>query len=197
MSKAPRPFDPSLKLLYMANVPQNKIFIATSIDGYIADRKGKIDYLETIPELNTVDTGYKAFVSDIDALVMGRATYETVCGFDIPWPYTIPVYVLSSSLTPGSLKFDEQVTYLKGDPSEILTKVHQDGYHRLYIDGGSVIQSFLAKDLIDEMIITVIPVLLGGGSSLFGEHEKMLQFKCIETKHFLGTVSQNRFVRVS
>ena len=179
----------------MNSTPKNKIFIATSIDGYIADRDGKIDYLETIPEINTIDTGYKAFMSDIDALVMGRTTYETVCGFDIPWPYTKPVYVLSSSLKPGSLKFDEHVTYLNGKPEEILTQVHQDGYYRLYIDGGSVIQSFLSKDLIDEMIITVIPVLLGGGSALFGEHIKMLKFKCVEVKHFLNAVSQSRFIR--
>jgi len=179
----------------LSNTPKNKIFIATTIDGYIADREGKIDYLDIFPELNTIDTGYASFISDIDALVMGRLTYETVCAFDIPWQYTKPVYVLSSRPKSGRLKFDLHVTYLKGHTNEILDQVHKDGYHKLYIDGGSVIQSFLAKDLIDEMIITIIPVLLGGGSPLFGVHNQMLHFRCTETKHFLNAVSQNKFIR--
>ncbi len=174
----------------------NRVFIATSMDGYIADRDNKIDWLDTIPEINTIDTGYNAFVERIDAFLFGRGTYETVCGFDIDWPYTKPAYVLSSKLKSGELKFDEHVTYLSGKPTEVLKRIHHNGHHNLYIDGGRVIQDFLRMDLIDEMIITTIPVLLGGGVPLFGELDSKLLFHCIETKHFLNSISQNRFVRV-
>jgi len=195
MSYAHRLSDPSLNFAIMAS-RQNKVFIATSMDGYIADKEGKIDFLDIIPEINNIDSGYAAFMADIDAMIMGRSTYETVCGFDIDWPYNIPVYVLSKTLVSGSLKFDKHVSYLKGEPNEILNSIHSAGHHNLYIDGGSVIQSFLKDDLIDEMIITTIPVILGAGAPLFGETEKLLKFNCVETKHYLNSIVQNRYLRI-
>jgi len=166
------------------------------MDGYIADKDNKIDWLDIIPEINNIDSGYKAFVEGIDAFVFGRTTYETVCGFDIEWPYKKPVYVLSSSLKSGDLRFDKHVTYLNGDTNKILETIHQNEHHDLYIDGGNVIQDFLRLDLIDEMIITVIPVLLGGGTPLFGVLNDKLLFHCLETKHYLNSISQNRYVRM-
>lgn len=174
---------------------KNKVFIATSIDGYIADKKGSIDWLESIPEINTIDNGYEAFTSKIDALVMGRVTFETVLGFDIEWPYEKPVFVLSNTMTEIPEKLKGKVHLVKGTLTEILEQIHQQGYHCLYIDGGSTIQSFLKEDLIDEMVITVIPVILGGGHPLFGDLSKSLHFECTETKHFLGKVVQNYFKR--
>ncbi len=72
---------------------KNSVFIATSIDGYIADRDGGIDWLDTIPKIKDIDSGYAAFTAEIDALLMGRITFETVLGFDIEWPYKKPVFV--------------------------------------------------------------------------------------------------------
>jgi dihydrofolate reductase len=174
---------------------KNSVFIATSIDGYIADVNGGIDWLDTIPEINDIDSGYEAFTSQIDALVMGRVTYETVLGFDIDWPYKKPVFVLSNTITSISDELRGKVHIVKGSLNEILEQIHQQGYHRLYIDGGRLIQSFLKEDLIDEMVITIIPVLLGGGYSLFGEQSQMLTFKCIVSKHYLNSIVQNHFVR--
>lgn len=174
---------------------KNKVFIATSIDGYIADKNGGIDWLDSIPEINTIDSGYEAFTSTIDAIVMGRATFETVCGFDIDWPYQKPVFVLSKTLTEIPEEYLGKAHLLKGTLSEILEQIHSQGYYRLYIDGGKLIQSFLKEDLIGEMVITVIPVLLGGGTPLFGEVEKQLDFECKESKLFLDAIVQNRFVR--
>ncbi|SHJ20520.1 dihydrofolate reductase family protein [Aquimarina spongiae] len=77
----------------------NKVFIATSLDGYIADKDGGIDWLHAIPNPDNIDMRYNEFTSQIDALVMGRTTFETVCGFDIDWPYSKKVFVLSNSLT--------------------------------------------------------------------------------------------------
>ncbi len=103
---------------------------------------------------------------------MGRATFETVCGFDIEWPYDKTVFVLSNSLTHIPEKYKGKVELVKGSLSEILKEIHNRGYYNLYIDGGKTIQSFLKEDLIDEMIITIIPYLLGAGTTLFSELPK-------------------------
>ena len=174
---------------------RNSIFIATSLDGYIADKDGGIDWLDSIPEINSIDTGYNAFMSCIDALVMGRSTFDVVCSFDIDWPYQKPVFVMSRSMTEIPEKLQDKVYLVKGTLNEILEQIHQKGYHRLYIDGGKVIQNFLKEDLIDDMIITVIPVLLGSGIPLFADLPKPLDFECKKSIIFLDKVVQNHFTR--
>ena len=77
----------------------NRVFIATSLDGFTSDRDGALDWLHSVPNPDNLDFGYAAFMEQIDAIVMGRKTFETVCGFDCDWPYTKPVFVLSRSLT--------------------------------------------------------------------------------------------------
>ncbi len=173
----------------------NKVFIATSLDGYIADSKGGIDWLDTFPEINQVDTGYAAFTADIDALVMGRITFETVCGFDMDWPYQKPVFVLSNTLTSLPDQYQGKAALVKGNLTDVLESIHAKGFHRLYIDGGKTIQSFLKEDLIDEIILTVIPVLLGGGIPLFSDLNQPLIFECKNTTLFFKKVVQNHFVR--
>lgn len=174
---------------------KNKVFIATSLDGYIADKNGAIDWLNTIPNPDHLDFGYHDFTVQIDALVMGRITFETVCGFDKEWPYQKPVFVLSNSLTEIPEKYRDKVELVTGDLTDVLKGIDQKGFKTLYIDGGKTIQSFLNEDLIDELIITIIPYLLGGGIPLFAELPQRLDFECVETKLFLGQVVQNRFVR--
>ena len=174
---------------------KNSVFIATSLDGYIADKNGGLDWLHSIPNPDNNDMGYMEFTNGIDALVMGRTTFETVIGFDVPWPYTKPVFVLSNKLKeiPNSLK--DKAFLVKGTLTEILDQIHKKGYQRLYIDGGTTIRNFLKADLIDEMILTTIPVLLGGGALLFGELPNELKFELIGTKTFLNQVSQRHYKR--
>ncbi|MDM9631465.1 dihydrofolate reductase family protein [Robiginitalea aurantiaca] len=174
---------------------KNSVFIASSLDGYIADKKGGIDWLHTIPNPNQEDMGYTDFINRIDALVMGRQTFETVCGFNVVWPYSIPVFVLSNSLKEIPEDLKEKVFLTQGSPGEILAQIHQMGFFRLYIDGGVTIRNFLKADLIDEMILTTIPILLGGGSPLFSELPKALQFELAGTKTFLDQVTQNHYLR--
>lgn len=174
---------------------KNRVFIATSIDGYIADKDGGLDWLNAIPNPEGIDMGYGEFTSQIDALVMGRTTFETVCSFGIDWPYQIPVFVLSTTLSELPAEYEGKVELVKGRLSEVLATIHKKGFTQLYIDGGKVIQSFLKEDLIDDMIITTIPTLLGGGTSLFGELADSLDFECVESKVFLEAVVQNHFVR--
>ncbi|MEM7108199.1 MAG: dihydrofolate reductase family protein [Bacteroidota bacterium] len=174
----------------------NHIFIATSLEGYIADANGGIGFLDTFPEINTFDSGYAAFTADIDALVMGRTTFQTVCSFDIDWPYEKPVFVLSNTLKSIPKKYEGKAHLVKGTLTEILDQIHLQGYKRLYIDGGATIQSFLKADLIDSMVLTIIPVLLGSGIPLFGELSDPLKFECFESKVYLNKIVQNHFRRL-
>lgn len=175
---------------------KNSVFIATSLDGYIADKNGGIEWLHAIPNPGNEDMGYTKFTKDIDALVMGRTTFETVCGFDIDWPYQKPVFVLSNSLKEIPENYAGKVFLVKGTLTEILAQIHAKGYHRLYVDGGTTIQGFLREDLIDEMVITTIPILLGGGFPLFSELVQELKFELVESQVFLNQVVQSHFKRI-
>lgn len=174
---------------------KNSIFIATSIDGFIADKNGGLDWLHSIPNPDNNDMGYVEFTNRIDALVMGRKTFETVIGFDVPWPYDKPVFVLSNKLEEIPESHKDKAILAKGSPTEILEQIHAKGYERLYIDGGTTIRNFLNADLIDEMILTTIPILLGGGSSFFAELPKELKFELVETKTFLDQITQSHYKR--
>jgi dihydrofolate reductase len=174
----------------------NKVFIATSLDGYIADKNGGIDWLHNIPNPDKLDMGYSNFMQGIDAIVMGRNTFETICGFDIEWPYTVPVFVLSNSLNNIPEKFKNKAEIIKGDLPKIIREIHTKGYQNLYIDGGKTIQSFLDQNLINEIIVTIIPIILGDGIPLFNKINKTITFKCIHTLLFSNHIVQNHFVLV-
>lgn len=176
---------------------KNSVFIATSLDGFIADKNGGIDWLQSIPNPENIDMGYNKFTSSIDAIVMGRNTFETVCGFDIDWPYSQPVFVLSQTLTELPQKYNGKAKLVKGTLAEILEQIHEKGCFKLYIDGGGTIQSFLKADLIDEMVITIIPILLGDGAPLFSGLTEKLDFECFDTKLYLNKIVQNHFRRVT
>jgi len=175
--------------------PKTIVYIAQSLDGYIADSKGQIDWLEAIPNPDGAMMGYDLLMQDVEAIIMGRGTYETVIGFDIEWPYQIPVYVLSSKLKAIPNHLSQKVFILNGNLDFILNTLSKKGYTGLYIDGGTTIQSFLARDLIDELRVTTIPVLLGGGHSLFGTLETRLEWTHIKTSVYLDQLVQSHYKR--
>jgi len=174
---------------------KNSVFIGISIDGYIADRNGGLEWLDMIPNTENSDMGYIEFTSDIDALVMGRTTFETVLGFDVDWPYEKPVFVLSTTLDEIPESHNGKAFLVKGSLVEILSQIHNQGFYRLYIDGGATIQSFLRADLIDELVISTIPVLLGGGSPLFSELPDHLEFELVDTRTYLNQITQTHYKR--
>jgi len=175
---------------------KNLVFIATSLDGFIADRDGGLDWLQSVPNPDNLDLGYEKFIKRVDAIVMGRSTYDVVRSFGIDWPYKIPVFVLSSTLDSPAEDLKDKVEVLNGSPLEVLKEIHGKGYTRLYIDGGITIQNFLKADLIDEMIITTIPVFLGGGFPLFGELSEEMGFELVGSEVYLDALVQSSYQRL-
>ncbi|MCP4116784.1 MAG: dihydrofolate reductase [Desulfobacteraceae bacterium] len=173
----------------------NIVYIATSLDGYISDKDGGLDWLQMVPNPDNLDFGWANFMNRIDAVVMGRKTFETVCSFDCDWPYTKPVFVLSSSLKSFPEEYEGKAEAIGGPVSEVLKTIKNKGYEHLYIDGGVTVQNFLKEDLIDEMIITVIPVLLGGGTPLFSELPKQMEFECVKSEVILDAMVKNHYRR--
>ncbi len=171
------------------------VFIARSLDGFIADRKGDLEWLNAVPNPEQLDLGYEQFIQGVDAIVMGRNTYDTVRSFDMEWPYNKPVFVLSKTLTSLPDEFEGKAEIVKGSIHEILEQIHQRGFTRLYIDGGITVQNFLREDLIDEITITTIPILLGGGSSLFGELPGELEFEHVKSVLYLDALVQDSYRR--
>lgn len=166
-----------------------------SLDGYIADKNGGLDWLHTIPNPDNDDMGFVDFMNSVDALVMGRTTFETVLGFDVEWPYNKPVFVLSNRMEEIPESHQGKAFLVKGTLSEILAQIHEKGFEKLYIDGGTTIRNFLKEDLIDEMILSRIPILLGGGASLFGDLPKHLEFELVESKTQLNQITQTHYRR--
>jgi len=171
------------------------IFIARSLDGYIADRHGGLDWLNMVPNPDHLDLGYEKFISSVDAIVMGRATFDVVCSFDMDWPYSKPVFVLSNTLESLAEKYEGKAELINGSLSRILEEIHQKGFTRLYMDGGATIRNFLKEDLIDEITITTIPILLGGGSPLFGELPKEMEFEHVKSVLYLDALVQDTYRR--
>lgn len=174
---------------------RNKVFIATSIDGYIADKDGGIDWLSATPNPEQLDLGYNAFINGVDAVVMGRNTFETICGFNMDWHFKIPVFVISRTLTSVPPELIGKVELVQGPITEILEQIHQKGYYQLYIDGGRTINGFLEEDLIDDLILTTIPTVLGDGIPLFSVLPAKLDFTHIETNVLLGELVQRHYRR--
>jgi dihydrofolate reductase len=152
--------------------PQCSVFIATSVDGFIARADGSFDWLQ-IHDLAAEPNGYVDFIATCDAIVIGRGTYETVLGLG-GWFYGDKRVVV---MTHRSYTSTNGETFYAGDPHGLLEQLA--GTKRIYVDGGNVIQQFFAADLIDDVTIGVVPIVLGGGIRLFpggeGEHRLTLE----------------------
>jgi dihydrofolate reductase len=174
----------------------NFIYIATSLDGFIAASDGSIDWLYEIPNPQQSDYGYAEFISGIDAIVMGRNTFDKILTFG-EWVYDKPVFVLSNSLKQIPEEIADKAEIINGDIKNLVEKLNRQGYQHLYVDGGGAIQSFLKEDLIDEMIITRIPILLGSGFPLFDRFNKRLQFRHQKTEIYNNTLVKSHYIRDS
>ena len=138
------------------------VFIGSSLDGYIATRDGRLTWLEEAARSGE-DYGYEAFLESVDALAMGRGTYDHIAHLD-PLPFGgRPVFVFTRH--PPVPR--DGVTFWQESPGEALARWTTMGLGRVYVDGGALISSFLAEGLIDDLVLTKVPVLLGDGLPLF------------------------------
>jgi len=157
------------------------VFVGTSVDGFIARPNGALDFL---PPGGGEPHGYDEFMASIHALVIGRNTFETVLKF-ATWPYGDKrVVVLSSRPVDLSAARGGVVEQMAGAPAEIVSKLAATGARNLYVDGGITIQGFLRAGLIERIIITRVPVLIGDGIPLFGPLTHDLRLRHVATQHY-------------
>jgi dihydrofolate reductase len=168
------------------------VFVGTSLDGYIARLNGALDFL---PPGGGEPHGYDEFIASVDAIVIGRKTFETVLTLG-PWPYgNKRVVVLSSRPVDLSLVKDGVVEQMAGPPAEIISRLAASGAHHLYVDGGITIQQFLRAGLIQRLIITRVPVLIGDGIPLFGALPADIRLRHVATRQYAsGLVSSEYLV---
>jgi dihydrofolate reductase len=164
------------------------VFIGTSLDGFIARLNGAFDFL---PPGGGEPHGYEEFMATVDALVIGRNTYETVLAFDA-WPYDKPVFVLSTrALAPAP--HGAIVEHLSGDPIAIASQLDARGMRHVYVDGGITIQRFLQAGLIQRLIITRVPVLIGTGIPLFGPVPRDIALTHVATRQYASGLVQSEY----
>jgi dihydrofolate reductase len=178
-----------VRLQQKESLVKASVFIGTSVDGFIARADGALDFL---PPGGGEPHGYDEFMATVDALVIGRKTYETVLAFDA-WPYgEKPVFVLSTgSLAPAPV--GAVMERLSGPPSEVVAHLAARGIRHIYVDGGVTIQGFLRAGLIQRLIITRVPVLIGSGIPLFGATTGDIPLKHIATRHYHSGLVQSEY----
>jgi dihydrofolate reductase len=165
------------------------VFVGTSVDGFIARPNGELDFL---PPGGGEPHGYDEFIATVDAIVIGRKTFETVLAME-HWPYPDKrLVVLSShhldlSATPG------MVQQMAGSPADILSRLSADGTRHIYVDGGITIQRFLRAGLVQRLVITRVPVLIGQGIPLFGALPGDIQLRHIATRHYPSGLVQSEY----
>ena len=173
----------------------NVVYIATSLDGYIAGVNGELDWLMGFPNPEKSDFGFGEFISGIDALIMGRSTFDMVASFGGEWPYPVPVFVLSSTLEAVPEHLQDKAEIVAGDLKTLVARLNGRGFNMLYIDGGKTVQSFMREELIDEMIISRIPVVLGDGIPLFGTLDRPQYFDVVQTETFGNGITKTWYKR--
>ena len=170
------------------------VFIGTSVDGFIARPNGALDFL---PEGGGEPHGYTEFIASVDAIVIGRKTFETVLAFEA-WPYGDKrVVVLSNRPVDFSTVRGGVVEQMAGPPADIVSQLAATGAHHLYVDGGVTIQGFLRAGVIHRLVITRVPVLIGRGIPLFGTLPHDVRLKHISTRHFPSGLVQSEYDVVS
>jgi dihydrofolate reductase len=166
------------------------VFVGTSVDGFIARPDGALDFL---PPGGGEPHGYDEFIATVDAIVIGRKTYETVLGFEA-WPYGRKrVVVLSSRALDLSVVRDGVVEQMGGSPAEIVAQLAASGARHLYVDGGITVQGFLRAGLVTRLVITRVPVLIGEGIPLFGALAHDVRLRHAATRPYPSGLVQSEY----
>ena len=178
------------------------VFIATSVDGFIAKEDGSVDWLHTAGNADAdmgdyADMGFNKFIESVDCLIMGRGCMDTISSLDLTsdqWPYRdARVIVLSNTRKQPPDNLKDRVEMYSGDLRELVANLESEGFSHAYIDGGKTIQSFLDLKLIDEMILTHAPVILGGGIPLFGKTTQDIELKNAHAQAYPNEFAQLKY----
>jgi dihydrofolate reductase len=167
------------------------VFCGASVDGFIARKDGALDFLDAG---GTDAHGYDEFMATVDTVVMGRGTFEVVLSFDA-WPFTKPVVVLSSRPLDLSVARARggAVEHMSGSPAEIVARLAERGARSLYIDGGVTIQRFLRAGLVDRLVVSRVPVLIGDGIPLFGSLPHDVLLRHVATRSYPSGLVQTEY----
>ena len=166
------------------------VFVGTSVDGFIARRNGSFDFL---PEGGGEPHGYDEFMASVDAIVIGRHTFETVLALP-DWPYGGKrVVVLSSRPVELAAVREGMVEQMGGEPAQIVASLEARGIGHIYVDGGITIQRFLRAGLIGRLIITRVPVLIGDGIPLFGSLPRDRHLRHIATEQYASGLVKSEY----
>jgi len=172
---------------------KTSVFVGMSLDGFIARPNGAFDFLSAGGEADGESNGYNAFFSTVDVVLIGRNTYEVVLPFH-KWPYgTTPVFVLSHRPIPPAPS-GAVVEHISGPPTLLLSQLGARGFNHLYVDGGATIQEFLRAGLINRMVVTRVPVLIGSGIPLFGAVDTDIPLEHIATRVLSGGAVQSEYL---
>jgi dihydrofolate reductase len=170
------------------------VFVGASVDGFIARNNGDLDFLD---EGGSEPHGYTEFIAGVDAIVIGRNTFEKVLTFG-SWPYGDKrVVVLSSRPLDLSVVVGGVVEQMAGPPADIISQLAATGAQHLYIDGGITVQRFLSAGLIERLVITRVPVLIGDGIPLFGALPRDIRLQHVATRHYQSGLVQSEYLIVS
>jgi dihydrofolate reductase len=166
------------------------VFVGTSLDGFIARPNGDLDFLTP---WEAEEHGYEAFMATVDTLVIGRNTYDKVLTFG-EWPYANrPVAVLSTRPIDQPQACGAVVERMSASPPDIVARLAARGAKHLYVDGGITIQRFLQHGLIQRLIITRVPVLIGTGIPLFGALQRDIRLHHIATRQYESGLVQSEY----
>ncbi len=166
------------------------VFCGVSVDGFLARPNHALDFLHTGEQ---EPHGFEEFYGSVDVVVIGRKTFEVVLTFG-KWFYgKKPVVVLSSRPLDFSSVKGGVVEQMSGEPAEIVAQLKSRGFKHAYVDGGITIQRFLAAGLIDRLVITRVPVLIGAGIPLFGPVPRDIGLRHVATRCYKGGLVQSEY----
>ena len=160
------------------------MFMAMSLDGFVAREDFGLDWLMK-QKTEGEDHGNEAFMESVNGLVMGSGSFRTALTFGA-WPYEKPVVVLSKTLTPKDIpdELRDKVSISEQAPRQVMASLSEQGWQRAYIDGGKIIQSFMREGLIDDMTVTLVPILIGAGKRMFGAVDADIDLQLLEARSF-------------
>lgn len=181
-----------MNLRAMTNDVKVVVYIAASIDGFIAADNDDLGFLASV-EKEGEDYGYAEFVSTVDTVIMGRKTYDKVLSFGIPYPHSErKTYVITRSTKESK----DNIVFYNGSLSDLVSELKSKNGKKVFVDGGAqIVNEFLKLDLVDEIIVSYVPVILGSGTQLFNNQGAPSKWKTISAKQFETGLVQIHWVK--